>query len=49
MADNSSSAMSGGLLVILGIIVALALGYFFYHGRMNDTATISVTVPNTTP
>ena len=32
MATNTDSAASGGLLVVLGIIVALGAVYFFAHG-----------------
>ncbi len=45
--NESDSALSGGLLVILGIIVALVLGVFFFQYKGGDsTPDISVSVPS---
>jgi hypothetical protein len=47
MADEAGSAMSGGLLVILGILVAVGLGIFFFGGKMGGGSgpSVSVSVP----
>ena len=34
MANESDAALSGGLLVVLGIIVAVVVGYLFMSGKM---------------
>lgn len=48
MADEAASAVSGGMLVILGIVVAAGLGFFFLHGNAKapSAPSISITVPN---
>ena len=49
---DNDSAVSGGLLVILGIIVALGIGYAFYHYRGVSSApdmNINVSGPAATP
>ena len=50
MADGDSSATSGGLLVILGIVVAVALGYFIFNGNLGGASapsapSVSVNLP----
>lgn len=49
MASHEGSAISGGMLVVLGIIVAVGLGVFFYQytGGTGDADTnVSVTTPS---
>ena len=41
--NTGDSAFSGGLLVILGIVVAVALAFFiFNYNTRSNTATIAV-------
>lgn len=47
--SQESSAISGGMLVVLGILVAAGLGYFFYQnygGSAPSETNISVTTPD---
>lgn len=43
--NNSDSAATGGLLVVLGIIVALAAAYFLF-GMSKNSAEIKVEMPS---
>lgn len=49
MAEDAGAAMSGGLLVVLGILVAVGLGILFYSGKIGGAApsgpSVSVTLP----
>lgn len=49
MADEGASAMSGGLLVILGIMVAVGLIYFVFMNGGDapkvDGPDVSISVP----
>ncbi len=48
MANSENSALSGGMLVVLGIIVALGIGFFFWQYKGAEPAgstNISVTTP----
>lgn len=50
--DTGDSATTGGLLVILGIIVALAIGYFVFglnRVAMNSDDADSITIETTVP
>jgi hypothetical protein len=46
--NSSENAVSGGLLVVLGIIVALGAAYIFtqYNGRSSSDVTIRAELPN---
>lgn len=45
MAQDSSSSATGGLLVILGIVLALVVGFVLYQqGFLGDRSGPSVTV-----
>lgn len=47
MADNTDSTATGGLMVILGIIVAIAAIYFFFGMKdHNSTPDVSISVPH---
>lgn len=49
MADESSSSATGGLLVVLGIIIALVIGAFLYKQGMlggNSGPEINVQLPS---
>ncbi len=50
MADETNSALSGGLLVIIGILVALGAVYFFLGDKVglrdtSDKPNISINMP----
>jgi hypothetical protein len=49
--SSDNSAANGGLLVILGIVVALGAVYFFtqYNGRPSTDINISADIPNPVP
>jgi hypothetical protein len=53
MASNTeSSAISGGFLVILGILVAVGLGFLFFSGKLGGGSSgpdIEVNVPAANP
>jgi hypothetical protein len=42
MADETDSAISGGMLVVLGIIVAVIVGVFFYNYSHRSTTDVSI-------
>jgi hypothetical protein len=49
MADTTDNSATGGLLVVLGIIIALVVGYFLYkQGTFGHTGpSINVEMPST--
>ena len=46
MADTSSSTATGGMLVVLGILIALGVGVFLYkEGMIGKSSEIKINMP----